>query len=95
MVICAYVDLGMIAVLGALVEFIPIAVDGVLDVLPFLGLLALVVGLEEVAAVPLVSITVLPPYHADPFPVGRVTTILLKYQSRSKPAGEIRDNLRV
>ena len=93
--ISAHVDLGMIAVPGALVKLVPIAVDGVLDVLPFLGLLALVVGLEEVAAVPLVGVAVLPPYHADPFPVRRVTGVLLKYQSCSQSVGEVRNNLRV
>ena len=84
----------MIAVLGALVEFVPITVDGVLDVLPFLGLLALVVGLEEVAAVPLVAVAVLPPYHADPLPVGRVTGVLLRYQySLLKPHRVIKRRL--
>ena len=80
MMISAHVDLGMIAVLGALVELIPIAIDGVLDVLPSLRLLTLVIGLEKVAAVPLVGVAVLPPYDADPFPVGLVTGVLLRYQ---------------
>ena len=96
MVISADVNLGMVAVLGALVELIPIAVDGVLDVLPSFGLLTLVVGLEEVTAVPLVSVAVLPPYHADPLPVGLVTGVLFGHQSRcSSTVRKLRDHLRV
>ena len=80
------VNLGMIAILGVLIELVMITIDGVLDVLPFLCFLTLVVGLEKVPAVPLIRVTVLPPNHADPFPVGFVTGVLLNRQPRFKLA---------
>lgn len=86
MMIGAHVNLGMIAILGVLIELVMVTIDGVLDVLPSFCFLALVVGLEEVAAVPLVRVTVLPPDHADPFPVGLVTGVLLNHQPHSKLA---------
>lgn len=86
MVIGGHVNLGMIAILGVLIELVLITVYGVLDFMPLFCFLGTVVGLEEKAAVPLVRAAVLPPDHADPFPVRLVTRVLLKYQPRFKLA---------
>ena len=69
MMIGADIDFGMISVFGAVVYLIVIAVDGVLNVPPLLGFLALVVGLKKGPAVPLVITTVMTPDDRHPFPV--------------------------
>lgn len=91
MVVSSHIDFGMIAVFGVLVELVVVAVDGVLNVLPFFGLLALVIGLEEIAAVPLVEGAILPPDHADPFPIRGVAGVLLDDQYGLKPDRKWRD----
>ena len=76
MSISANVDLCMIAVLLVLVKFVPIPVDGVLDVLPSFSFRAAMVGLKEGAAVPLIGVSVLPPYDRYPFPIRLVSGVV-------------------
>ena len=69
-------------------------IDGVLDILPFLGFRSTVVGLKQVTAVPLISISVLPPYYrylllgSGPAPIQSIYSM-----SRDQNVGSLFDPL--